>query len=116
MSEVDISKKTNQLRLLLSAIKTKKPEKPLRKRIAKKYKKLHQHYLNLIEDNNRQTQVMILAFEIILLETATIQELSEVNAENKFLKLNISEREIANLKIYNHFKRITKIMGTALGK
>ena len=104
MSDVDNDKRITELRFLLLAMKKKKPEKPLRKRIAKKYRELHNHYLSLIEDVNQQRKIMTLAFEIVILETQTIQELIEVNSENVWLKEQVKEQRIANLKVYHLFK------------
>ena len=114
MSEIEITENLNQLQVLLSKMKTEKQVKPLRKRIARKYEKLHNHYLSLIEDVNQQTEIMKIAFEIIILETKTILELSNVNSENEFLKKQVKEQRTANKKVYHLFKRLTQIMKIAI--
>ena len=113
-TEFDIKKNLAKLRFILASLKNEKPIKPKRRRVSKKYKKIQEHYLQIIEDLNQKREALKLSLQcnIEIIEMVLAYKQKEItNAE---LKKQVNEQRELNLQLYKAFSELEIIMRNAI--
>jgi len=112
--EFDIQLKIAQLRFILNAIKMDKPVKPVRRRVSKKYKKIQEHYIEVIEDFNQQREALKGSLQCVieLIELILADQLKELKTEA--LEEQVQAQRELNIKLYKSFGELKSIMRIAI--
>lgn len=104
----------SRLRFILNAIVLDKPKKPIRRRVSKKYRKIQEHYIEIIEEYNQQREALKMALRCVIesVESILAYQLEELKTEE--LKKQVKEQRETNIKLYKSFKELKNIMKTAI--
>ena len=113
LTDTDIERKIQILRGLLKKTEQEKPEKPVRKRVSKKYAKVQKHYINIIERFNSTRELVKLSLRLNIELVETILETSG-RKENRELKNRVAEQNEILKRINKQFLALYKITRIAV--
>lgn len=116
MSDIDIAVNIGKLRFLLTAIKLEKPIKPIRRRVSKKYRKVQEHYLEVIDKYNQDREALKYALQCVIeiVELVRSYQLKELKTDE--LEKQVNEQRELNIKLYKSFRELKAIMRIAISR
>lgn len=113
LTDTDIEKKIEILRSLLKLTEREKPEKPLRKRVSKKYAKVQKHYIKVIERFNSTRELVKLSLRLNIELVEIILETSG-RKENRELKDRVADQDAILKQINKQLLALYKITRIAV--